>query len=126
LHEYVYADRILQSVLADATRLRKKPAKVEVVVGEMLGLTRESLTMAYEVLSKGTEAEGSKLRMKLSEGSVECSSCGFRGRMSLKRHEHVIDPAFACPECGAPLKVNAGLEVELRGIQWEEQRRGPG
>jgi hydrogenase nickel incorporation protein HypA/HybF len=124
MHEYVYADRILQSVLSDAAQVGKRPAKVEVSVGEMLGLTKESLKMAYEVLAKGTKAEGSRLSMEFSEGSVECGSCGFRGRMPVKRHEHVIDPAFACPECGSSLKVAAGLEVELKSIKWEEPPHG--
>jgi hydrogenase nickel incorporation protein HypA/HybF len=120
MHEYVYADRILQSVLSDAARLGRKPVRVEVTVGEMLGLTRESLTMAYEILAKGTKAEGSKLRTRFSEGSVECTSCGFEGRIPVRRHEHTIDPVFACPECGASLTVSSGLEVELREIKWEE------
>jgi hydrogenase nickel incorporation protein HypA/HybF len=126
MHEYVYADRILQSVLSDSERVGKKPISVEVSVGEMLGLTKESLTMAYEVLAKGTRAEGSRLKMKLSEGSVECPSCGFRGRIPVRRHEHLIDPAFACPECGSSLKVAAGLEVELRKIRWEDGPHAPG
>jgi hydrogenase nickel incorporation protein HypA/HybF len=111
LHEYVYADRILQSVLEGLGGRRPKAVKVE--VGEMLGLTTESLTMAYGILSKGTKAEGSKLDVVLTEGSVECPQCGFAGRLSLKRHQHVVDPAFACPECGSSLRVAKGLEVRL-------------
>ncbi len=126
MHEYVYADRILQSVLADSAKSGKKPARVEVTVGEMLGLTRESLTLANEVLVKTADAKGSKLRMRLSQGSVVCPSCGFRGRMPVRRHEHLIDPAFACRECGSSLKVVAGLEVERKRIELEEHPRGAG
>jgi Zn finger protein HypA/HybF involved in hydrogenase expression len=112
LHEYVYADRILQSVLEEIGTARK-PVTVTVEVGEMLGLTRESLTSAYKILAKGTRAEGSKLAVRFSRGSVECPMCGFRGRLSVGKHEHRIDPAFACPRCGSALKVSAGLEVKL-------------
>ncbi len=126
MHEYVDADRIFQSDLADSTKSGRKPARVEVTLGEMLGLTRESLTLAYEVLAKGTDADGSKLSMRLSQGSVVCPSCGFRGRMPVRRNEHLIDPAFACRECGSSLKVVAGLEVELKRIEWEEHPRGAG
>lgn len=111
MHEYVYADRILQSVLEIAARAQPKTVTVE--VGEMLGLTRESLAMAYGILSKGTKAEGSKLKVVFSEGAVECPRCGYTGRMKVKRHEHVVDPAFACPECGSSLRVTKGLEVRL-------------
>lgn len=112
MHEYVYADRILQSVLQEIGQQRKATT-VTVEVGEMLGLTKESLTAAYEVLSKGTRAEGSKLKVKVSMGMVECPNCGFRGRLPMKGHFHVVDPTFACPECGSPLKVSAGLEARL-------------
>ncbi len=124
LHEYVYADRILQSVLEDAGG--RKVAAVKVEVGEMLGLTTESLSMAYEILSKGTTAEGSKLHVAYAEGSVECPKCGFSGRLPLRRHEHRIDPAFACPECGSSLKVKGGLDVKLLDIQWGSNRNESG
>ena len=121
MHEYVYADRVLQSVLLEAARARKKPVRVDVEVGEMLGLTRETMSMAYEILSKGTTAEGSKLRVRLTHGSAECANCGFSGRIPGRGHDHTIDPVFACPECGAPLKVASGLGVELKEILWEDQ-----
>jgi hydrogenase nickel incorporation protein HypA/HybF len=116
VHEFVYADRILQSVLEEL-RANPRPSKVKVEVGEMLGLTRESLSTAYEVLAKGTRAEGSRLVVKFEEGSVECPRCGFSGRMAVRRHEHKIDPAFACPNCGSSLKIRLGLEVKLIGFE---------
>jgi len=124
MHEYVYADRILQTVLEEA-HAAKKPSLVTVEVGEMLGLTRESLTSAYSVLAKGTVAEGSKLVVKFAKGSVRCPSCGFEGRIPVSKHEHRVDPAFACPECGASLEVKSGLEVELKGIGWEAHSSDP-
>jgi hydrogenase nickel incorporation protein HypA/HybF len=115
MHEYVYADRILQTVLEEMEAGRKASA-VTVEVGEMLGLTRESLTSAYEVLSKGTKAQGTKLVVKFSRGAVACPRCGFQGRLTPKRNEHIIDPAFACPKCGSSLSVSAGLELRLVGL----------
>jgi hydrogenase nickel incorporation protein HypA/HybF len=115
MHEYVYADRILQSVLEQTGR-GARPKVVKVEVGEMLGLTDESLTMAYGVLSKGTRAEGSMLKVAFSRGSVECPKCGYAGRLHLNRTDHTVDPAFACPECGSSLRVAAGLDVKLVGI----------
>ncbi len=117
MHEFVYADRILQTVL-EASGAVRRPAIVTVEVGEMLGLTRESLSSAYRVLSKGTKAEGSRLSVKFARGSVSCPNCGFEGRLKLTRHDHRVDPAFACPECGGSLVVKSGMEVELRGIAW--------
>jgi hydrogenase nickel incorporation protein HypA/HybF len=126
LHEYVYADRILQTVIQDLGERDGGSARVTVEVGEMLGLTRESLTTAYEVLSKGTKAAGSRLALKFTEGSVECTRCGYSGRLSLRRHSHLVDPAFACPDCGASLRVTSGLEVKLVDIQFGEGKVAKG
>jgi hydrogenase nickel incorporation protein HypA/HybF len=117
LHEYVHADRILQSVLEEARASGKSPRRVKVDVGEMLGLTRESLTMAYGILSKGTKAEGSKLVVRLTRGSVECPKCRFSGRLPTRQHDHTIDPAFVCPRCGSSLKVVEGLDVKIMGVE---------
>ncbi|MGD0145666.1 MAG: hydrogenase maturation nickel metallochaperone HypA [Nitrososphaerales archaeon] len=117
MHEYVYADRILQSVLEETGAAEKSPRRVKVDVGEMLGLTRESLTMAYGILSKGTKAEGSKLVVRFTRGSVECPKCRFSGRLPVHRHDHTIDPAFACPQCGSSLKVVGGLDLKITGIE---------
>lgn len=116
MHEYVYADRILQTVLEQIGGSRRA-SKVTVEVGEMLGLTRGSLSSAYDVLAKGTGAEGSKLVVRFSEGGVQCLKCGFQGRLPARRHEHVIDPAFACPDCGSSLRVTAGLDVKLVKVE---------
>ncbi len=125
MHEFVYTDRILQSVLFEASRLKKKPVRVDVEVGEMLGLTEESMKMAYEVLSKGTIAERSRLRVRISAGSVVCASCGFSGRIPVNHQDHGVDPVFACPRCGASLRVTSGLGVELKEIRWEGHPNGP-
>ena len=119
MHEYVYADRVLQSVLDDAARVQRGPVRFEIEVGELLGLAKESLTVPYGILAWGTRAEGSTLRVKLAEGYVERGSYGFRGRIPIRGHQHGIDPAFASPECGKPFKVVAGLGIELNGILWE-------
>ncbi len=122
MHEFVYADRILQSVLEEIGASPPQSLTVKVEVGEMLGLTRESLQTAYGVLSKGTKAEGSRLLVKFTRGEVRCGRCGFEGRIAVRRHEHRVDPAFSCPECGSSLKVVSGLEVKLAAIE----RAGPG
>lgn len=115
MHEYVYADRILQTVLEEVGSGRK-PKTVTVEVGGLLGLTRGSLSTAYGVLSKGTRAEGSKLVIRFSEGAVECPKCGYLGALKASGHQHTVDPAFPCPECGSSLNIKAGLEARLISV----------
>ena len=117
MHEFVYAGRMLQSILEEAKATGKSPRKVKVDVGEMLGLTRESLTMEYGLLSKGTRAEGSKLAVRFARGAAECPKCRFSGRLPVRRHDDKIDPAFRCPQCGSSLKVVEGLQVKIAEIE---------
>ncbi len=126
MHEYAYAGRILQSVLADSAEVAGGAVRVEASVGEMLGPTKKSLTMACGVLAKGTSSEGSKLRMRVSTGSVERASCNFRGRRPAMMHGHLDDPAFAFPERESSSGVATGFEGEVKRIKWEEHPRGAG
>lgn len=116
MHEFVYADRILSTVLDQMKRDgRKKLTEVRVEVGEFLDLSNESLNMAYGILSKDTRAAGSKLKVKITSGSVSCSKCGFAGKVKPKGG-HVVDPVLSCPECGSPLSIQSGNQVSILEI----------
>ncbi|MEM0118451.1 MAG: hydrogenase maturation nickel metallochaperone HypA [Conexivisphaerales archaeon] len=129
MHEYVYADRILQTVIEymkkeenqnqnqDQNQNQNQKVKlIHVKVGELLDLSSQSLNLAYSILSKGTIAEGSKLKVSIEKGSVLCTSCGFNGRLEVKG-SHAVDPVFACPKCGSPLKIEKGNSVEITGME---------
>jgi hydrogenase nickel incorporation protein HypA/HybF len=117
MHEYILADRVLQSVvqLMDEKHL-SSINEVEVNVGELLGLERRSLNMAYQLLSKGTKADGSKLKVHRTKGVISCKKCGYEGGLKDIPTEHTIDPAFACPKCGAPVSINSGNEVKVISV----------
>jgi hydrogenase nickel incorporation protein HypA/HybF len=112
------ADQVLQSVL-DYMKERNiaRIHLVKVELGELKGLENSSLRMAYEVLSKGTLAENSKLSITRIKGIVACPACGFEGSLTKMEHEHVIDPAFHCPSCGASVVVKRGRELNITKIE---------
>ncbi len=117
MHEYVYADRILQSVIDYMKRQKKeKVSLVHIKVGELLDLSSQSLNLAYTTLSADSIARGSKLRVSIERGSVLCTKCGFEGRLDV-RGSHSVDPVFSCPKCGSPLKVQKGNNVEITKIE---------
>jgi hydrogenase nickel incorporation protein HypA/HybF len=117
MHEYILADKILQSVLdfMDKQSLTSV-SLVDVGVGELLGLERNSLNIAYGILSKGTKAEGSRLKVHPVKGIVSCSKCGFEGRLKHIHAQHTVDPVFACPDCGSSVSIKKGNEVKLNRI----------
>jgi hydrogenase nickel incorporation protein HypA/HybF len=117
MHEYILADKVLQSVIAfmDEHDL-SKISLVDVDLGELLAMESGSLTMAYQILCKGTKAEGSKLRIHLVKGAVICNKCGYKGKLNNIPQVHSIDPVFACPSCGAPVSIKAGNDIRLNSI----------
>ena len=117
MHEYILADRVLQSVLEFMEKQNLSSVReVDLDVGELLGLEGDSLNMAYGILSKGTKAEGSKLRVHRIKGVVICNKCGYEGALTHVPHEHVIDPAFSCPNCGSPVSIKTGNDLKLNRI----------
>ncbi|MDG6933841.1 MAG: hydrogenase maturation nickel metallochaperone HypA [Nitrososphaerota archaeon] len=117
MHEYVYADRILQSIIDFMKKEGKEQVSlVHVKVGELLDLSSESLNLAYRNLSSDTIASGSKLRVTIERSAVSCRKCGFEGRLSV-HGSHTIDPAYACPRCGSPLRISKGNSVEIVKVE---------
>ena len=118
MHEYVLADRVLQSALEymDSQKLTEIH-EIDVNVGELLGLENESLRTAFGVVSKGTRVESCKLKIRRIKGSVVCANCGYTGGLEERVLEHHhIDPAFQCPKCGVPVTIKAGKDLEITRI----------
>ena len=117
LHEYVLADRVLQSAL-EYMNDQKLTAiqRIDVDVGELLGLENESLRSAFGIVSKGSRVEDATLRIHRVKGVVECGSCGYTGGLDSGKDHHHIDPAFQCPKCGVPVKIKSGNEIKITRI----------
>ena len=117
MHEYIIADRLLQTLLEESNKQGlTKVNLISLELGELIGLDNESLRTAFEILSRGSKAEGCKLRIKRVGGSVSCEKCGYVGGINSDKLEHVIDPAFGCPKCGSVVKIDKGNELEIKKI----------
>ncbi len=117
MHEYILADRVLQSLLEHMKSQGLAAVReVDIDVGELLGLENETLRMAFDTLSKGTPGENCKLKIRRVKGSVECNKCGYTGGLESEHVEHVVDPVFACPKCSAPVTIKAGNDLRIAKI----------
>ena len=113
MHEFVNADRVLQTVLEhQKEHPGVKVSQVKVELGELLGLSPASLKMAFGVLSKETSLGDVKLSVRKAKGSVKCDSCGYSGRLEGPAG-HTADPVIACPKCGAPLSLGSGNALNV-------------
>lgn len=113
MHEFSICRTIVKAVLEEVSKIRQdKPVcleKAQIAAGEYHRLVPESLKLAYEVLTKGTRAEGSKLKIRTVPLRLACKACGWKGRAR--------DFLFACGRCqGTDVEIIAGKELFLESI----------
>ena len=78
VHEGSITTQIVESVLQEAKkRNAKKVVEVQLVIGKLTFLNPEQVRFWYEVLTKDTIMESSKLKIEESEGIVKCPRCGY-------------------------------------------------
>jgi hydrogenase nickel incorporation protein HypA/HybF len=79
-------------------------------IGRLAGVEPEALSLAFEVVSAGTLAEGAQLAIETVEVVCHCPDCGAD-----------FEPAgfvFLCPTCEQPCgDVRRGRELELASLE---------
>ncbi len=119
MHEYSVMSQIVNSVLEEAKkRDAKKVEQVDLEIGEFTMLGDEQMRFAYEILSKDTILEGSKLQVSHRKGKVKCDSCGYEGDVKIAEDSpHRAVPILECPKCRSPAKIVEGRECFIRNIR---------
>ncbi len=109
---------IMESALGLVQRyaVEKHARHVERVVlriGTLSGVDPESLRFAFDVVSRGTTAEGAQLEIETVPASVYCQSC--------KSEFAGTDRGFIfkCPDCGDLCgDLRRGREIELSHLEF--------
>ncbi len=101
---------VLDAVMKVAKEKGAKRVKsVQIVVGNLLMLNPEQLKFCYDVITKGTIAEGSELEIEVVKANIKCTNCG-----------KVFDEYIGiCDECGGILSVEGGKEMFLKRVEME-------
>ncbi|NLL04999.1 MAG: hydrogenase maturation nickel metallochaperone HypA [Clostridiaceae bacterium] len=110
MHEYSITQQIVK--IAEENAISNGAIKIErisLVVGELSGFIGESIQMYFDVLSKGTLAEGAIVDITYVKPQLKCSKCNsffYRKRFS-----------FECPQCGGMgLPTEIGKEFYVKDI----------
>ena len=93
--------------------------EVTLVVGEMTSLGDEQLEFAYEIVTKDTKLEGSKLVIEHEKIWVRCKECDYMGEVRMLESdygEHTI-PVLACPECNGRVTVVKGQTCKVKNLK---------
>jgi len=98
-------------------------SEVTLVVGKLTNLGTEQMEFAYEIITKDSILEGSKLVIQEEEIEVECAKCGYSGpvkNLDLGEEVHFKVPILSCPECGSAVTITAGKSCCVKSIDIEE------
>ncbi|MFN3413996.1 MAG: hydrogenase maturation nickel metallochaperone HypA [Thermoanaerobaculum sp.] len=86
--------------------------RVKVAVGELSAVEPELLHYAWEAVTVGGPAEGSRLEVDFLPAKQICPTCG-----PVPRSPGAWLPL--CLACGAPLLVEGGHELDLVQVEFE-------
>jgi hydrogenase nickel incorporation protein HypA/HybF len=89
------------------------------IIGDLTSLGEDQMAFAYEVMTRDTPLEGSRLVIEHEKVNLLCSSCGYDGpaeTLENDYNEHTI-PILSCPKCGGGVKVTAGEACRISSLK---------
>ena len=120
MHEGTITSQIVESVLKEAIqRKAKKVSEVNLVIGSLTFLNPEQVKFWYDILTKDTIMEGSKLAIEEKEGIVHCSTCGYEGGFKYVDDPtfHVVLPTLQCPKCEGSVTIVDGKDCVVKKVK---------
>jgi hydrogenase nickel incorporation protein HypA/HybF len=110
MHEVALAEGVLHIVMdAARTNAAVRVHTVWVELGALAHVEPDALAFCFDAVTRGSVAEGAKLKIARTAGAAWCMPCG--DRFPLARL------GDACPQCGSyQLQVVAGDEMRVKEI----------
>lgn len=121
MHELTITQGILSVVLeaAEAARARRV-LTIDLTVGALTGYAEDPIRFYFDLLSRGTPAEGAILRIRREPGQGHCQTCGATFPV-----EPPLSPA--CPVCGSvEIRIHGGTHCLVERIEVEDEDEHPG
>jgi len=111
MHEYsivgALVDRVAQEVAAHPGA-RVKCLRVR--IGELAGVEKDLLRVAYDTFKPATVCAGAELFVEAVAASWRCTRCEI---------DVPLGGPLRCPDCGRPARLVAGDEIILDRIELE-------
>jgi hydrogenase nickel incorporation protein HypA/HybF len=120
MHEYSIATQIVNAVLQEAARHgANKVLEVHMVIGKLTLLGIEQMCFCYEILTRGSILEGSKLCIEERDARLKCPSCGYEGALEYENNSeyHLLIPTYSCPKCNGIMEITSGKECLIKSIK---------
>ena len=113
MHEMSIAQSILDIVLQESRDHKvSRVLSVVIKVGEMSAIETESLNFCFDLLTKGTLAEGARLDIERVRVTCRCQECA-----SIFIVQELV---FVCPSCRSPrVEMLSGRELSVESFEGE-------
>jgi hydrogenase nickel incorporation protein HypA/HybF len=113
MHEISIAMSIIDIAEANARKQGASSIKlVKLRLGEFTTIVQEALEFAFEIARQDTMAAHATLAVEIVPMSVRCISCGVI-------NNPIKDVILSCPQCGLPLEIIDGEDIQLEYIEVE-------
>lgn len=111
MHEMSICEGILQVIEDQATQQKFSEVKrVRLEIGPLAGVEPEALHFSYDVVVRGSIAEGSKLEVINLPANGWCMPCG--------KTVDVKQRFDSCPECGShQIEITGGDELRIKDME---------
>ena len=125
MHEFGITSRIVETV----TRVAEEHGAtrvlgVDLLIGQLTFLSPHQVRLCYEILTKGTPLEGSKISIQDGDAVVRCGDCHHERSVSVNMDDPdgwtQPLPLFSCAECGGKVTVVKGKECQVTGVTLED------
>ncbi len=119
MHEVSVISNMVDAILRELDGYKvEKVEEVNIVIGDLTSLGAEQLEFAYEIVTRDTVLEGSKLVIEMESVAVKCKECDYEGpaeNLESDFLDHSI-PVIACPKCGGGVEITAGQACRVRDL----------
>jgi hydrogenase nickel incorporation protein HypA/HybF len=113
MHEYTITQNIVDIAVREAEAAgAKKITEIRLVIGDLSSIIDESVSMYFEMMCKGTAAEGARLVFRRVPAGLICRGCGNKFDKPKR--------GFECPECGYTGSLTGeGREFYIESLEVE-------
>jgi len=119
MHELPVTQGILDLVLETARQAgAQRIVRVDLVIGDMSSIVDDSVQFYFDILSRGTPAEGAEMHFRRESAVATCPDCG---------HTWSVSPPLlpCCPACGGERpQVTGGKEFYVESIEVDDEDPG--
>ena len=119
MHELAVTQGILSVALDAASRVgARRINAIDLVIGDLTSIVDDSVQFYFDILARGSPAEGAALRFRRVPAEGRCLACGAQFTVGTQ-------VVAACPACGsARLLVAGGREFYVESIEVDDEDSG--